>query len=1190
MRTACRWLVLGLFLGAPQPGWAFQTGTDGEVNAVVLQADGKILIGGNFNYVWGVPRTNIARLNYDGTVDGEAFDGGLSSSVYALLPLANGTLVAGGVFTKAGGVTAHHVAYWNGSSWSALGDLSDSVRTLTLDGSGNIVVGGSFKTIGGVNYSNIARWDGSAWQHYGAGLGSASESVRCLQTVSGGLVAGGNFDVSDLHKIGYWDGASWHNLSAMSSTVYALTVYNGQIVAGGTFTTPTKRIGRWDGLNWYALGEGMNSTVYALAVLSNGHLLAAGAFSSPSDSIARWDGSAWQAFGSGSVSAAINTLAVQADGRVLVGGLFQTFHGYARYRLARLNADGSMDDRWPTTTALGSSPNPSVFGQTVALTATLNGGGGGTPSGGSVTFKEGATVLGTVSVSGGSATLNTSSLGVGGHAITAEYSGSSGFYASISAPRSQTVNQANTSTSIGSDRNPSTYGQMVTFTATVTVSPPGAGSPTGIVTFKDGGAALWTTNLAGGVAGYATASLGGGTHSITAQYNGDTNFNGSTSMALSQAISKADTSTGLASSKNPSTFGETVTLTATVTVTPPGGGTPTGMVAFVEGGVTLGTGNLIGGIASFGTSSLAVGDHTITANYNGSGNHNPSQSAPLVQTVNPTGGNHPPTDILLSNTSIPENQPPGTAIGTLTAIDDPGDTNTFALVDGPGSQDNDQFTINGNLLQSATNFNFEVQNTCSIRVRATDQGGLSYEEAFSIAILNVSPEIFMVIRGPGSGWGTLPEAISDANTAGEPATVLFRDRIGLINLLNELPMLTNSITIQTGTGNTVNRGLSVGGGVVVAVAGSNTFQGPSFVANGQLVLMGDSLAGSLVALKQDGILAGKGTVGGVVVGHGGRLQPGASPGQIDSGSAVWAAGGALDWEMNDAAGAPGKNPGWDWLNVAGSLDITASLTDPFILNLVSLMGTAHGPAANFDKDTPGTWTMATAGGGVNGFDPKVFIINDGQFLNDCGGGCFSMTQERGGLQVQFLPNRSPWAETASYARYPNQVLHLSIAKLLAVHTGDPDGDERLLLGVGPCSHGGIVTITPTEIIYQNPGNPDTDDFTYTIRDVRAYRPWDTIRSATGQITVNLATPPPQTITIQKLDDGVLLTCTGTPGMRHEIWRASSLTRLDWMVLAVFIMPPEGVYYCTDQITLPEAYYRTRLVISVSTGTGTVASR
>jgi hypothetical protein len=292
-----------------------------------------------------------------------------------------------------------------------------------------------------------------------------------------------------------------------------------------------------------------------------------------------------------------------------------------------------------TTTTVSSSVNPSVFGQSVTFTATVSpvAPGAGTRTG-TVTFKDGATVLGTGAVNAaGQATFSISSLPVNAHSITAEYGGDTNFNGSTSSTLSQTVSKASTSTSVSSSLNPSIHGQAITFTATVSVIAPGAGTPTGTVEFFDGATSLGTGVLAGTSATLTTSVLSASAspHSVTAKYLGDGNFNDSTSSALSQVVNKADTTTSVTASVNPTVFGQSVTFTAHVSVVAPGVGTPTGNVEFFDGPTSLGTGSLAGNTATLSTSALTVtgSPHSVTAKYLGDGNFNDSTSSPLSHTV-----------------------------------------------------------------------------------------------------------------------------------------------------------------------------------------------------------------------------------------------------------------------------------------------------------------------------------------------------------------------------------------------------------------------------------------------------------------------------------------------------------------------------------------------------------------------------
>lgn len=184
-----------------------------------------------------------------------------------------------------------------------------------------------------------------------------------------------------------------------------------------------------------------------------------------------------------------------------------------------------------------------------------------------------------------------------------------------------------TATSLSSSLNPATYGQDVTFTAQITTN--GSSSPTGTVTFFNGTQSLGKATVSGGKAMLTKSNLDVGTVSIKARYNGDSLNAKSTSPTINQTITKANTTTTVVSSKNPSKVGNSVKFTATVQST----ATPTGTVTFTAGATNLGTVTLAGGHASVTTTILPVGTTTVTATYNGTSNFSGSAGS-VQQTVN----------------------------------------------------------------------------------------------------------------------------------------------------------------------------------------------------------------------------------------------------------------------------------------------------------------------------------------------------------------------------------------------------------------------------------------------------------------------------------------------------------------------------------------------------------------------------
>ena len=291
----------------------------------------------------------------------------------------------------------------------------------------------------------------------------------------------------------------------------------------------------------------------------------------------------------------------------------------------------------PTFTRLGSTNNPSNYGQPVTFIAAVFWENPvGTPTG-TITFTDGANVLGNVPLdSNGRAAFTTSSLAAGNHFIAATYMPAdprlfSGSRTTLTQIVTSTTTITTSTTTLASTPNPSTFGQPVTFAATVKGN---GGTPTGTVAFTDGATAVGTASLDNsGQATFITSTLTVGGHSIAANYGGAPNFSGSRSILTQTVNPKTPTMTALKSSRNPSKSGTSVTFIANVT---PNGGSrlPTGTVTFMDRTTALGTEPLNkSGQAAFATSKLAVGRHLIIANYNGDDDFAGGQSIALTQTV-----------------------------------------------------------------------------------------------------------------------------------------------------------------------------------------------------------------------------------------------------------------------------------------------------------------------------------------------------------------------------------------------------------------------------------------------------------------------------------------------------------------------------------------------------------------------------
>lgn len=199
-----------------------------------------------------------------------------------------------------------------------------------------------------------------------------------------------------------------------------------------------------------------------------------------------------------------------------------------------------------TDTSVSLSSTSAVFGQLVTLTATVTG-TSGTPTG-TVSFSVDGSPFGSVALSStGTTALQASSLGVGNHSITASYAGNGDFSASTSSPLVLSVSQASTTTTVSNSPATVVFDQPATLTATVAPLAPGAGTPTGSVTFLDGANSLGTVALSSGTATYSISSVAAGSHSFNATYSGDSNFAGSSSPTYPLTIGKATATVTLGS-------------------------------------------------------------------------------------------------------------------------------------------------------------------------------------------------------------------------------------------------------------------------------------------------------------------------------------------------------------------------------------------------------------------------------------------------------------------------------------------------------------------------------------------------------------------------------------------------------------------------------------------------------------------
>jgi uncharacterized delta-60 repeat protein len=315
---SCHYVCRLLADGSVDPAFV-DPGLDGDVHALAVQPDGKLLIGGAFTSIGGQPHRAVARLNTNGSLDATFTDPGVDNSIYALAVQPDGKLVVGGIFTQIGPQARPYLARLNanGSFDTSFADpgVDDSVFSLAMQPDGKLLLGGYFTQVGGQSRRNVARLNanGSLDATYADPGGDYGVFALALQP-DGKLLVGGNFS----------------SIGGQTRRCLARLDANGAVDAN--FVDP--------GMS--------NCSVSALAMQPGGKLSAGGIFRLTSTSeltgLARLgvDGGLDATF-SPDVDGSVSALALQADGKLLLAGGFSSIGGQPRDGFARLNASGNLD-------------------------------------------------------------------------------------------------------------------------------------------------------------------------------------------------------------------------------------------------------------------------------------------------------------------------------------------------------------------------------------------------------------------------------------------------------------------------------------------------------------------------------------------------------------------------------------------------------------------------------------------------------------------------------------------------------------------------------------------------------------------------------------------------------------------------------------------------------------------------------
>ena len=358
----------------------FDPNANGAIRVIVVQPDGKALIGGEFttlapNSGATVVRNHIARLNPDGTLD-SAFDPNANGSVYALALQSDGKIVVGGNFSGAnsiGGQTRNYIARLDATTGAADSfdpNASLPVFAITVQSDGKIVVGGLFNgatSIGGQTRNYIARLDPTTGAADSFDPNANSYVSALLVQPNDKIVVGGDFSGANSiggqtrNRIARLDPASGladsFDPNANSTVLSIVQEADGKIIAGGDFSGPNSIggltrnfVARLDPLNGAAdsFDPNANSLIFSVAVQPDGRILVGGSFTTiggqTRNHIARLDPTSALADSFNSnASNAVFAIAVQPDNKILAGGDFTNAGAAVRNHIVRLETDGRLD-------------------------------------------------------------------------------------------------------------------------------------------------------------------------------------------------------------------------------------------------------------------------------------------------------------------------------------------------------------------------------------------------------------------------------------------------------------------------------------------------------------------------------------------------------------------------------------------------------------------------------------------------------------------------------------------------------------------------------------------------------------------------------------------------------------------------------------------------------------------------------
>ncbi|MEO6846906.1 MAG: autotransporter-associated beta strand repeat-containing protein [Chthoniobacterales bacterium] len=699
---------------------------------------------------------------------------------------------------------------------------------------------------------------------------------------------------------------------------------------------------------------------------------------------------------SGGVTVSVGTLALGNTSALGTTGVGLTLGGGS----VDLATDVSVNAYNTTLTASSSILSDKATSSSAGITHTL-----GTLAMGAqtLTVSKGANVgSGTAGLAFGATTLS---------ANGATFSPDAGTLLTLTTVTPTTSNRSFTVTGAGD----TTIGGIIS-TGTGTLTKSGVG----VLTLNGANTYTGATSITGGtisankiVVSGGNSSLGNASSAVTLSGGGILSYTGNSAtytrgFTLGSGGGEVDTAT----SGQTLTANSNITLASALTIGGAGNTSLGGVLSSTgglsktgAGSLTVGNSNTYSGTTTIGAGTLNAANIVVSAGSSGLGN---TSSAVVLGTASTAG--------ILNYTGNSATYTRGFTVNDGGGEVDVATSGQTLTIGTGGVNSTGIFTVGG---AGNTTINSAISSTGGLKKTGagtlTLGGTNNFSGATTLSTGTITVGSGATLSGSTSAL-TVNGGTLNLNNAVSTTVSSLNGSSGTINLISGATLIDNTTGSDSFSGTLAGAGgFKKSGAGALILGNANTYSGNTVVLNGMLKISnvsGSATGSGNVTVNSGASIGGNGTLAGALDVQG-TLAPGNSPGNLSTGAQTWEGGGTYAWQINDATGTAGLDPGWDTTNITGGLIIAATSGDQFTIDITSMtLGNAPGDAANFDTTQNYTWTIASASTAISGFDVHSFFLDTSDFSNALDGGHFGIATNGSNLNLTFtaatVPEPATW--------------------------------------------------------------------------------------------------------------------------------------------------------------------------------------